>query len=258
MSITAIPGRKPLAFTASSSGTAKLDSCALAVSTRHASGRPVVTQTALVELVAVEAAGRSGGDGRAVAPGGVGVGVVLALRAALVDVPLPVAVGRQVAGVDGDGGDGGAQFGDLLVQRGGHAVKAGVQQRPELLQLGGEPVAGMHARDAGNVRAAKGHAQGGVLADQGDGARPGRQGVEVLGQGHTDHRTDRVAGTTGPAGRFQLGHKLANLGLSSSPATCTASERGATVWLTTEVTSPGPDPRRLPPRGVILYSSFQF
>jgi hypothetical protein len=37
--------RNPCAFTASSSGMAKVDSLSLAVSTRHASGRLVVAQT---------------------------------------------------------------------------------------------------------------------------------------------------------------------------------------------------------------------
>ena len=36
------------------------------------------------------------------------------------------------------------------------------------------------ARHVGNVRAAKGGSEDGVLADQGDGAGPGRQGVELL------------------------------------------------------------------------------
>jgi hypothetical protein len=51
------------------------------------------------------------------------------------------------------------------VQGSGHAVQAGIKQRLERPQLGGEAVAGVHARHAGNVRVAKGHAQGGVLAD---------------------------------------------------------------------------------------------
>jgi hypothetical protein len=40
------PGRNPRAFTTSGSGMAKVDSASLAVSTRHASGRPVSAQTA--------------------------------------------------------------------------------------------------------------------------------------------------------------------------------------------------------------------
>jgi len=58
----------------------------------------------------------------------------------------------------------GAQLGELGVQRGGHAVKAGVQQRLELPQLRGEAVAGMHARHAGSVGAADSGTEGGVLA----------------------------------------------------------------------------------------------
>jgi hypothetical protein len=38
-------GPDPRSRTDSSSGTAKVDSCALAVSTRHASGSPTVAQT---------------------------------------------------------------------------------------------------------------------------------------------------------------------------------------------------------------------
>jgi hypothetical protein len=97
------------------------------------------------------------------------------------------------------------------VEAGGHAVKAGVQQRLERPQLGGEAVAGMNARDTGNVRATEGGAQGGVLAHQGDGSRPGRQGVKRLRQRHADHRADRVAGSSRPAGRRQFGHKLVDL-----------------------------------------------
>jgi hypothetical protein len=144
-----------------------------------------------------------------VAPGGIGVAVGLALGATLVEIPLAVGVGRHVAGVDGDRG---AKVGHLLVQGGGHPVKAGVQQRLERPQLDGEAVAGMHARHAGNVGAAQGGAEGGVLADQGDGTGPSRQGVEALGQRHADHGADRVAGPTRPAGRRKLVHKLGDLG----------------------------------------------
>jgi hypothetical protein len=97
------------------------------------------------------------------------------------------------------------------MQCGGHAIQAGIQQRLERPELGGKAVAGVHARHAGNVRAAKRHAKCGVLADQGHGARPGRQRVDVLGERHADHRADRVAGTAGPAGSFQLVHELGDL-----------------------------------------------
>jgi hypothetical protein len=98
------------------------------------------------------------------------------------------------------------------MQAGGHPVKAGVQQRLERPQLGGEAVAGMHAGHIGRLRATKGGAEGGVLGDQGDGAGPGRQRVEALGQGHADHGADRVAGPSRPAGRRKLAHELSDLG----------------------------------------------
>jgi hypothetical protein len=143
-----------------------------------------------------------------VAPGGVRVAVALALGAALVEVLLAVGVGGQVGGVDGDGF---AQLGELLVQRRSYAVNAGVQQRLEPAELGGEAVAGMHARHAGHIGAADGGAQGVVLADQSDGAGPGRQGVERLGQGHADHGAEWVAGPPRPAGRREFGHELGDL-----------------------------------------------
>src|SRR6266487_1534584 len=105
------------------------------------------------------------------------VGVGLALGAALVEVALAVAVGRQVAAVDGGRL---AQLRELLVRGGGHAVHAGVQERLEPAQLGGEAVAGMHARDASRVGAAERGTQGGMLSDQSDGAGPRRQRVEAL------------------------------------------------------------------------------
>jgi hypothetical protein len=79
-----------------------------------------------MQLVATERAGRPGAHGGALPPRGIGVAVGLALRAALVEVPLPVHTGGHVGGVDGDAG---AQLGKLLVQGGSHPVKAGVQQR---------------------------------------------------------------------------------------------------------------------------------
>jgi len=69
----------------------------------------------------------------------------------------------------------------------------------------------MDARHVGNVGAADGSPQGGVLGDQGDGAGPGRQGVERLRQRHADHHANRVAGSARPAGRHQLNHKLGDL-----------------------------------------------
>jgi hypothetical protein len=162
----------------------------------------------LVELVAVERSGRPGADRRAVAPSGVRVAVGLALRPALVQVPLAVGVSGQVAGVNGDGL---AQLGKLLVQGGGHAVNAGVQQRLEPAQLGREAVAGMHTRHACRVGAAEGGTEGVMLADQCNGARLGRRGVERLRQRHADHRADRVAGPARPAGGRKLSHEGVDL-----------------------------------------------
>src|SRR4029453_2437591 len=53
--------------------------------------------------------------------------------------------------------------------------------------------------------------EGGMLANQGNSASPGRQGVERLRQCHADHRADRVAGSAGPAGGRQLGCELGDL-----------------------------------------------
>jgi hypothetical protein len=103
------------------------------------------------------------------------------------------------------------QVGHLLVQGDGHAVKAGVQQRLERPQLGGEAVAGMDARHAAKVRTAEGGTKSSMLTDQGDGTRPRRQGVDALGEGHADHRANGVAGPTRPTSGFQLGHKLVDL-----------------------------------------------
>ena len=58
----------------------------------------------------------------------------------------------------------GAKLRKLLVQGGGQAVDAGVQQRLELPQLGGEAVAGMDARDTCRVGAAERSAQSGMLS----------------------------------------------------------------------------------------------
>ena len=69
----------------------------------------------------------------------------------------------------------------------------------------------MHAGHIGRVGATDGRAKGGMLRDEGDGAGPGRQGVEALDQRHANHRADRVAGPSRPAGRRKLAHKLGDL-----------------------------------------------
>jgi hypothetical protein len=162
-----------------------------------------------MQFVAVKRAGRAGGDRRAVTPGGVRVAVALALRATLVEVLLAVGVGGHVGSVDGDGL---AQFGELLVQGGGHAVHADVQQRLELPQLGGEPVASVDTRHAGRAGAAERRAEGGVPGDQGNRARPRRQGVEALGERHANHHANRVARAASPARGRKLADELGDLG----------------------------------------------
>jgi hypothetical protein len=87
---------------------------------------------------------------------------------------------------------------------GGHTVNAGIHQRLERSELGGEPVTSMDARHVGNLRATQGGAEGGVLSDQGDGTGPGRQRIDALGERHTDHCANRIARPTRPAGRFKL------------------------------------------------------
>jgi hypothetical protein len=70
-------------------------------------------------------------------------------------------------------------------------------------------------------------------------------------------RADRVAGPTRPAGGFQLAHELSDLGAVEQRRKLYRVRARCTVSPNTEATSPGPDPRRLPPRGVALYSSLQ-
>jgi len=100
----------------------------------------------------------------------------------------------------------------MLVQGGGHAVKAGVQQRLERPELAAEPVETMDARRISGMGAAEGGTECGVLADQRDGAGPGRQRVDAPGEHHADHHANRVAGPTRPAGCRKLGHELVDLG----------------------------------------------
>lgn len=71
---------------ASSSRATKLDSCRRAVSTCHASGRPVAVQTARCQLAAVEATTLAGADGGAVAPRRIGIAKPLAFLPSLRDV----------------------------------------------------------------------------------------------------------------------------------------------------------------------------
>jgi len=100
------------------------------------------------------------------------------------------------------------QVGHLLVQGDGHAVKAGVQQRLEGAELGGEAVAGIDARNlaaTGNSRS-----EGGVFANECNGPGPGRDCVDRLAERHADHRPDRIAGAAGPASLLKFGHKLAD------------------------------------------------
>lgn len=82
-----------------------------------------------------------------------------------------------------------------------------LEQRIELPKLLREAVAGIDARDT-----AEGCLQFGVLADEGDGASPSRDRVERLGERHPDHRPDRIAGATRPAGLLKLSYEPPNLG----------------------------------------------
>jgi hypothetical protein len=81
-----------------------------------------------------------------------------------------------------------------------------------------------------------------VLGDQGDGARPGRQGVEGLRQRHPDIMRIGYPGRPVQRVASNSATSWAISGLSSKPASCTASERGGTVSLTTEVTLLVPTP----------------
>src|SRR5215203_6057067 len=72
-----------------------------------------------------------------------------------------------------------------------------------------QAVAGVDGRHVAG-RPADGGAQGRVLSDERHKANPRRNGVDRLGQRHPDHRTDRVAGTPGPACRLKLGEASPN------------------------------------------------
>lgn len=52
-----------------------------------------------------------------------------------------------------------------------------------------------------------------MFSNQARGAAPGRQRVERLDERHADHRSDRVAGPTCPAGGLKLGDESCNLRL---------------------------------------------
>jgi hypothetical protein len=80
-----------------------------------------------------------------------------------------------------------------------------------LTQLGSEAIRGVGARHV-RGRTADGGAQGTVLTDERDSARPRRNGVDRLGEGHPDHPPDRISRPLGPARRLKLRHE------SSTPA----------------------------------------
>jgi hypothetical protein len=121
----AVRTSNPRALVASIRLSAKVVSAALAVSTVHATRQPRHGADGGVDLVAVEPAALAGRDGGAVAPGGVGVAVALALRAVLGEVALAVGVGGQVGAVDGDVA---AHVRVLGVQGRGHGVDAACEQ----------------------------------------------------------------------------------------------------------------------------------
>jgi hypothetical protein len=135
-----------------------------------------------VDLVAVEAAALAGGDGGAVAPGGVGVAESFALASALGDEALAVRVGGHVAAVDGDVN---ASTGKLASHGCGETVEAGVQERLVGAELRGEAVAGVDGR-----RSAESALQRRVVCDQRGGAAPCRDLVEALDEACSDQRAD--------------------------------------------------------------------
>src|SRR5215207_10191281 len=112
-------------------------------------------------------------------------------------------------------GDVAAKLGKLSVQRAGHAVDAARQYVAVGAELRGEAIAGVDGRDGG--RTGDGGAQGMMLFDQRDRASPRRNGVDRLGQRHTDHRVDRVPGTPRPARRLKLGDESRNPAYRVSP-----------------------------------------
>jgi len=140
-----------------------------------------------------------------VPPGGIHVGVPLPLRTVLREVALPVRVGGHVRGVDGEVGP---VLGTLGVEGGGDAGDAGVEQVAVGAELRAEAVASVHARDG----AADGLSERGVLGDERHGAGPLRHRVHALGESHTDHRSERVAGAAGPAGGLKLVYEPPDFG----------------------------------------------
>jgi hypothetical protein len=84
-----------------------------------------------------------------------------------------------------------------------------------------------------------------VLRDQPNRTAPCRDRVQRPDQRHADHRPDQVAGTPGPAGGFQSGDQVADLGGVEKPG----EALGDVCWpWPLEVLLLGPDPGRLAPR----------
>jgi hypothetical protein len=127
--------------------------------------------------------------------------------AVLAGVALAVCICGHIAGVDGEVCPVARQ---LRVQPFDNGVDAPLDHRPVLPQLFGEAVGGIDARRL--AFAVERTLQRPVLADQGDGLRPGRQRIQALGQAQPDHRADRVAGTARPARPLKLGNQMPNLG----------------------------------------------
>jgi len=142
-------------------------------------------------------------------PRGIEIGelVIASLTPTLAHEPLAVGIGGHVGGVDSHVR---THLRKGLVKRSGHPVEAGVEQRLEGAELRPEAIAGVDARDA--ALASEGSLKRRVLGDEGHGAGPGRDGVDRLGEGHTDHGSKRVAGAAGPAGLLKLGYEPPDLG----------------------------------------------
>jgi len=71
----------------------------------------------------------------------------------------------------------------------------------------------MDAGHVGRVGVADGGPEGSVLADQGDGTGPGRQGVEALDEAGPDERASAVSLAARPAKLVNLRNERGNLAL---------------------------------------------
>jgi hypothetical protein len=133
----------------------------------------------------VEASALASGYGRAVAPGCIGVGEFLALRAVLVDVPHSVGERRKIGSVDCHVL---ADARKLGLQGRGDAVETVGQHARVQPEFRGEAVAGPHTRHT-----TKSGLQPRVISDQGRNSRPGRQAVESFDKAGSDHGASAIS-----------------------------------------------------------------